>query len=792
MSEKMDGNNYASHVISRLSSSSWHPSCIIHIVTLCKDVPLSQKELKCLIERLLREMKSLPVQELPPLTYQLFLLSSKGHRSFILRGIIELFDHLNNNIITMSTTDDGGEKEDEVMEVGTSRDELLRNEGTVLFHLDFALKQNQDLLKEFLKSLKVTQSIFNPSLYTPFTLSLALSLTKVLRYEDIIIDSLKAIIIRCYKENELVAHSKWLQAISQYRAVPDINKMFSDIVNSSVFGWDLVMKGLINLSLSILDSCCTPKVNSSLFSSNPINNSYHLAANILILSYKSQSMVRREVISQLVNRTLCNSATYVSHYISILAEIIRFSPHIAVEEGSQIKDVFEYMMYVPSKSAIALIRAVLPLVQFKASFRDSLLLTLRKFLFSREVGCRMIAVGGYLLLLKNFKVLDAVTTQEEVYQYFSQSQTYAEHHLSCDSDRMTSNEAFCLEILGTIRRGLSQQDEVKIVLYEGLMDAFEYNIKMAGPIMEFLLNQFNKYYQSDEGVSPPVKLSPCVSNSGCGFIRAEPLPKLIHCIQHCVKLSSKWVEKGVEPIECMDNVSSMLASLRCRMLNCDLNDFELDKSHDRSCDRSLLNKSHDTSHDVSFSLAADSRNYIIAQIIMELYEVLLDYTFTADHINDASCDVTLKLFAKYHQVVDSLVSDNIKSFKINSLLPMATLSSWMKLLFSDVVPSHQVPLGALRGSSKFVRYVIGTTLVKIKEIPTALLPWKQGTKHDSDVRLQYYDHLLLMGKIMLDQLINGITLQFNGKKEKVLWVWFVGFVIVVGEGRALTVSGSVL
>ena len=51
----------------------------------------------------------------------------------------------------------------------------------------------QELLKEFLKSLKVlissnnivncvgvvTQSLFNPALYTPFILSLVLSLTRV-------------------------------------------------------------------------------------------------------------------------------------------------------------------------------------------------------------------------------------------------------------------------------------------------------------------------------------------------------------------------------------------------------------------------------------------------------------------------------------------------------------------------------------------------------------------------------------------------------------------------------------
>ena len=41
-----------------------------------------------------RVMKTLKVDELPPLVYQLLLLASKGHQSLILTGIRSLFDQL--------------------------------------------------------------------------------------------------------------------------------------------------------------------------------------------------------------------------------------------------------------------------------------------------------------------------------------------------------------------------------------------------------------------------------------------------------------------------------------------------------------------------------------------------------------------------------------------------------------------------------------------------------------------------------------------------------------------------
>ena len=41
-----------------------------------------------------RVMETLPVQELPPLVFQLLVLSSKGHKSLVLHGLKTLFNGL--------------------------------------------------------------------------------------------------------------------------------------------------------------------------------------------------------------------------------------------------------------------------------------------------------------------------------------------------------------------------------------------------------------------------------------------------------------------------------------------------------------------------------------------------------------------------------------------------------------------------------------------------------------------------------------------------------------------------
>lgn len=47
----------------------------------------------------LRVMKALSLSELPPLVYQLLVLSNKGHKALVLQGIQALFNELDQEMI---------------------------------------------------------------------------------------------------------------------------------------------------------------------------------------------------------------------------------------------------------------------------------------------------------------------------------------------------------------------------------------------------------------------------------------------------------------------------------------------------------------------------------------------------------------------------------------------------------------------------------------------------------------------------------------------------------------------
>ena len=50
---------------------------MIHLAAMFKDITLSSDELRFVIEKIVRLLNELDVQELPPLIYQLLLLSTK-------------------------------------------------------------------------------------------------------------------------------------------------------------------------------------------------------------------------------------------------------------------------------------------------------------------------------------------------------------------------------------------------------------------------------------------------------------------------------------------------------------------------------------------------------------------------------------------------------------------------------------------------------------------------------------------------------------------------------------------
>ncbi|RXN24035.1 Fanconi anemia group I isoform X1 [Labeo rohita] len=427
-----------------------------------RDVPLSAEELQFLIEKILRMFLKLDLQEIPPLVYQLLLLSAKGCKKLVLEGIISYFKKQDQ--LQKDEQRNGESKDVEVQTI--PQDQLRHVEGTVILHIVFAIRLDHELGREFFKNLKMAQS--DP--LCPFSIALLLSIARIQRYEEQVFEFLKGAITKNFKDDQIQHSSKFLQELlPQCNSVSD---MILDTVKNSVFGWDHVTQGLVQLGFILMDSFgpkagAFGKVSSSEGTSTtaktPNQQACRLGGQVLLESFKMHEPIRGEILEQVLNRLVTKTASPVTHFIDLLSSIVMSAPMILLESSSKVTETFDQLSYLPLSTVQGLLKAVQPLLKVSMSMKDALILVLRKAMFSSNLDGRKSAVAGFLLLLKNFRILGSLASSQA-------------------SQAITSS-------------------------------------------------QLKRYFEPEQDLLPPLKLDPCISAHGDQVFIQEPLV-LIRCLSH--------------------------------------------------------------------------------------------------------------------------------------------------------------------------------------------------------------------------------------------------------------------
>uniref|UniRef100_A0A3P8SIS2 FA complementation group I n=1 Tax=Amphiprion percula TaxID=161767 RepID=A0A3P8SIS2_AMPPE len=686
---ELSGEEYKKQLINSLCSS--------------RDVPLSSDELQFLVEKVLRMFTKLDLQEIPPLVYQLLLLSAKGCKKQVLDGIINYFKE----------QDIQQEEESLDLEVQSiPQDQLRHVEGTAILHIVFAVRLDHELGREFLKSFKTSYVDL-----CPFSVALLLSVARIQRYEEQVFDLLKGAIIKSFKDEQLQQGSKFLQDLLTGHC--SVAQMILDTVKNSVFGWDHVTQGLVQLGFFLLDTF-GPKPGpfgkstegSATVARTPTQQACKLGGQVLLQSFKMHEPIRGEILEQVLNRLVTKTASPVNHYLDLFSDIVVSAPMILLESSSKVTETFDHMSYLPLATVQGLLKAVQPLLKISMSLKDALILVLRKAMFSSQLDGRKSAVTGFLLLLKNFKVLGSLASSQ-CSQAVSSSQIQVDVHSRYNS---AANEAFCLEILSSLRRCLGQQADVRLMLYEGFYDVLRRNSQLASSIMQTLFSQLRRYYEPEQDLLPPVKLEPCITAHGDQIYLQEPLAHLVSCTVHCLMWLQNMRQSAQRNADNSDeedeeeeegyqsDLQAILESMTRRMIKSELEDFELDKS-------------------AEFSLGSSVgvKNNIYAVLVMGVYEVLMEYNFVKANYSKSCFEELIELFSRYHKLSEILKEKSgkgrVPSHKTpRSLLSMGFTSTLVTVLFRDTTQSREEALSVLRSNGEFVRYAVSVVVQKIQQL----------------------------------------------------------------------------
>ncbi|XP_068169581.1 Fanconi anemia group I protein isoform X1 [Antennarius striatus] len=703
---ELSGEEYKKQMINSLCSSRWDPQCVIHLATMFRDVPLSVEELRFLVEKILMMFTKLNLQEIPPLVYQLLLLSTKGCKKQALDGIISFFKE-------QDTHQEEEQKHGESLDLEVQsipQDQLRHVEGTAILHIVFAIRLDHELGREFLKCFKASYWDL-----CPFSIALLLSVARIQRYEEPVFDLLKVAIIKSFKDGQLQQGSKLLQDLLPGHC--SVALMIVDTVKNSVFGWDHVTQGLVQLGFFLMDTF-GPKPGpfgkatevSAATARTPAQQACKLGGQVLLQSFKLHESIRGEILEQVLNRLVTKTASPVSHYLELFSDIVVSAPMILLGSSSKLTETFDLLSFLPLSTVQGFLKAIQPLLKVSMSLKDALILVLRKAMFSSHLDGRKSAVTGFLLLLKNFKVLGSLASSQCT-QTISSSQIQVDIHSRYNS---AANEAFCLEILSGLRRCLSQQADVRLMLYEGFYDVLRRNSQLASSIMQTLFSQMKRYYEPEQDLLPPVKLEPCITAKGDQVYLEEPLAHLVSCTVHCLlwlqnmqqsaNLNGDGSEEEEEEEGYQSELHTILESMIRRMIKSELEEFELDKSAEFSMGSSV-----------------GMKNNIYAVLVMGVYEVLMEYSFVKANYSKSRFEDLMELFNRYHKLSEILKEKSgkvrVPSHKTpRSLLSMGFVSSLLTALFRDNSQSREEALSVLRRNGEFVRYVVNVAVQKIQQL----------------------------------------------------------------------------
>ncbi|KAF6165439.1 hypothetical protein GIB67_017921 [Kingdonia uniflora] len=171
-----------------------------------------------------------------------------------------------------------------------------------------------------------------------------------------------------------------------------------------------------------------------------------------------------------------------------LGYLVQRYPYPMLEHVARLKDLLDYFTFMHEKTATSIVNALLPLLRFSRDLQDYTILVVRKAMFRREDNVRIAATNAIITLILAEKKFTRDGSNS-----FLESSSQASSSQQAEIPRALGTNLF-QELSGLLQRCLSQQAKVKEIVYQGLMKLVLVEPCMSGPVFDFLLPHFQRFF----------------------------------------------------------------------------------------------------------------------------------------------------------------------------------------------------------------------------------------------------------------------------------------------------------
>ncbi|PIA61325.1 hypothetical protein AQUCO_00300695v1, partial [Aquilegia coerulea] len=647
LSDEIDKRgDYVDSVLDSILESNWSKVLLVKIVALLREFTFLDKvRAREFLDKVFVGLKEVDLQDLPALVYQLLVLASKGfNKRDVIEGIVMFFG----------------------MKMGSKVTSIVRQvEGTVLLHVNFAVKQDPSLGQEVLGLVKSDLRAFNH-----FTVVVLLSVARVRRFGESSIGILRTAVLTSYREHKFARDCKWLPDTLKKDCLQNVRRVEQTVIRAiseSNYGREHIVPSIVQFGFVLLESV-EEENNEEVGNSDGLMGIEELGAQILKTLFDVHDMSRKEIIEQCKFRILSLKPQQCVPIIKLLGYLSGSYPYPMLEHVARLKDLLDYFTYMHGGISTSLVTAFLPLLRLSRDLQDYTILVVRKAMFRREDTVRLAATNAIinLILAEKQSIKDGISSFQESSSQASCSQ---KAEIPCGLRR-----GLFQELNGLLQRCLSQQAKVKEIVYQGLIKFVIKDPFIAGSVFDLLLPHFLRFYHEDEGAH--LKLSSCLKLENGKVCLNEPLDCLLSCVSWILLLQphcrsdhpsdyslacfgfSLTQENEAGRGSCGESFSNALSMLRKLLRNADLRD--------------MLGQSEDSGLQ---SLEMEKTSYL-ASILSGIIEVFINVISTelekAIDVKKVELEKELIEFIDVHDSLEKEALITKKGSSLKRVTPSAT------------------------------------------------------------------------------------------------------------------------
>ncbi|KAF8021796.1 hypothetical protein BT93_G2051 [Corymbia citriodora subsp. variegata] len=477
------GGDFVNSVIDRVVDSVWSKGLLLKLVSLVREfIFLDKGREREFLEKVFEGMGDLDLQDLPSLVYHLLVLASKG---FCKREVVE-------GLVAFFRLE---------MESKNGASIFKQVKGTVLLHMNFAVKQDFSLGKEVMGLIKSDSQALNH-----FAVAVMLSLPRIKMFSESALEILKKAVLTSYGDYKFAVDCKWVQhemGEEFLQGFQLVEKAVIRAVNETNCGWEHMVPSFLQLSFLLLEPVQLGNQKKFCYSDG---SSCIEELAIQMLKIYLKLMTWPGIIEQSKVRILSMKPEQSISIVRLLGHLIRNYPYAIKEHVCRLKELLDYFTYMDGKVASCLVASLLPLIKISRDILDYMILVIRKAMFRRE---------DTILLAATSAIFDLILVDKQSYDNlpFQDSSSQA----SCSQQA----EAFsCM--------GGTLYQELIGVMYARLVKLVLVEPSIARPVLDLLLPHFLRFYKED--ADGQLELTSCVGLENGKVVIEEPLDSLLSCV----------------------------------------------------------------------------------------------------------------------------------------------------------------------------------------------------------------------------------------------------------------------